>query len=260
MPDPPMMPSTARVMTSPSQDFTQYVRLYCGAIIKHCPRAARGLGMPTKKDREGRQSIIDACRSMNALGINQGTSGNISLRHGEGLLITPTSTPYEAMQPEQIVFMGMDGSHDAAQRPSSEWRFHLDILKARPEVNAVVHAHPPYSTMLAIMGLEIPPVHYMIACAGGDSIRCAPYATFGTQELSGHAVRALQDRLACLLAHHGMIAVGPSLSKAMWLAVEVETLARQYHACLQIGKPPLLSKEEIEKVRVRMAGYGHADE
>ena len=140
--------------------------------------------MPTTKDREKRQSIIDACRSMNALGINQGTSGNISLRHGEGLLITPTSTPYEAMQPEQIVFMHMDGSHDAAQRPSSEWRFHLDILRARPEINAVVHAHPPYSTILAIMGLEIPPIHYMIACAGGDTIRVAPYATFGTQELS----------------------------------------------------------------------------
>ena len=130
--------------------------------------------MPTKKEREKRQSIIDACRSMNALGINQGTSGNISLRHGEGLLITPTSMPYEAMQPEQIVFMDLDGSLDPAQRPSSEWRFHLDILKARPEVNAVVHAHPPYSTILAIMGLEIPPIHYMIACAGGDTIRSRP--------------------------------------------------------------------------------------
>ena len=213
--------------------------------------------MPTKDDREKRQSIIDACLRMNTLGINQGTSGNISLRHGEG---TPTSTPYEAMQPEHIVYMHLDGSHDPAQRPSSEWRFHRDILKARPEANAIVHAHPPYSTMLAIMGMEIPPVHYMVACAGGDTIhRCAPYATFGTQELSEHAVRALEGRLACLLEHHGMIAIGPSLSKAMWLAVEVETLARQYHACLQIGKPPLLSKEEIEKVRVRMAGYGHAE-
>jgi L-fuculose-phosphate aldolase len=132
-------------------------------------------------------------------------------------------------------------------------------LKARPDVEAVVNAHPTYCTALAIMGMEIPPVHYMIACAGGDTIRCAPYATFGTQELSEHAVRALEGRLACLLAHHGMIAVGPSLAKAMWLAVEVETLARQYHAALQIGKPPLLSREEIEKVRVRMAGYGHAD-
>jgi L-fuculose-phosphate aldolase len=195
---------------------------------------------------------------MNQLGINQGTSGNISLRHESGMLITPTSVPYEAMQPEQIVYMGLDGSCDPGQRPSSEWRFHLDILKARPEVSAVVHAHPPYATILAIMGLEIPPVHYMIACAGGDTIRCAPYATYGTQELSEHAVKALEDRFACLLAHHGMIAIGPSLAKAMWLAVEVENLARQYHGCLQIGQPPLLPKDEIERVRVKMAGYGLA--
>jgi L-fuculose-phosphate aldolase len=212
--------------------------------------------MPTTDDRDKRQSIIDACRSMNTLGINQGTSGNISLRHDNGLLITPTSVPYETMQPEQIVFMGLDGSHDPSRRPSSEWRFHLDILRARPEVDAVVHAHPPYSTILAIMGMEIPAVHYMIAAAGGDSIRCAPYATFGTVELSGHAVRALEGRLACLLDHHGMIAVGKTLDNAMWLAVEVETLARQYHGCLQIGKPPLLSSAEIERVRQRMAGYG----
>ncbi|WOH68159.1 class II aldolase/adducin family protein [Bradyrhizobium sp. BWA-3-5] len=216
--------------------------------------------MPATKDREKRQSIIDACLRMNASGINQGTSGNISLRHGDGMLITPTSTPYEAMKPEQIVYMHLDGNYDPGQRPSSEWRFHRDILKARPEINAIVHAHPPYSTMLAIMGMDIPPVHYMVAVAGGDTIRCAPYATFGTQELSEHAVRALEGRLACLLEHHGMIAVGPSLPKAMWLAVEVETLARQYHGCLQIGTPPLLSKEEIEKVRLRMAGYGHAEE
>jgi L-fuculose-phosphate aldolase len=216
--------------------------------------------MSTTNDRAKRQSIINACLQMNASGINQGTSGNISQRHEEGMLITPTSTPYEAMQPEQIVFMNLDGTPDAEQRPSSEWRFHRDILKARPEVNAVVHAHPPYSTILAIMGLSIPAVHYMIACAGGDTIRCAPYATFGTQELSQHAVTALEGRSACLLAHHGMIAIGPSLAKAMWLAVEVETLARQYHGCLQIGTPPLLSKAEIENVRSRMAGYGPPEE
>jgi L-fuculose-phosphate aldolase len=216
--------------------------------------------MLTASERQKRQSIIDACRRMNAVGLNQGTSGNISLRHGEGMLITPTSLPYDAMQPDQIVFMAWDGAHDAGQRPSSEWRFHLDILKARPEINAVVHAHPPYSTTLAIMGLQIPPLHYMVAVAGGDTIRCAPYATFGTAELSRHAVAALEDRLACLLAHHGMIAIGPSLDKAMWLAVEVETLARQYHGCLQIGTPPLLSKAEIENVRRRIAGYGHAED
>jgi L-fuculose-phosphate aldolase len=216
--------------------------------------------MPAMSDRAKRQSIIDACLRMNGLGINQGTSGNISLRHEDGMLITPTGTPYETMQPEQIVFMRLDGTVETNQRPSSEWRFHRDILKARPEVNAVVHAHPPYSTILAIMGMAIPAVHYMIACAGGDTIRCAPYATFGTEELSQHAVAALEDRSACLLAHHGMITVGPSLDRAMWLAVEVETLARQYHGCLQIGTPPLLPRAEIENVRGRMAGYGHSEE
>ena len=216
--------------------------------------------MPSTRDRAKRQSIIEACRQMNGLGINQGTSGNISLRHEDGMLITPTSTPYETMKPSQIVFMKLDGGFDPKHRPSSEWRFHRDILRARPEVNAVVHAHPPYATIVAIMGKEIPPIHYMIACAGGDTIRCAPYATFGTEALSKHAVAALEDRSACLLAHHGMIAIGPSLDKAMWLAVEVETLARQYHGCLQIGTPPLLSKAEIENVRGRMAGYGPGEE
>ena len=213
----------------------------------------------SRAENEKRQAIIDACRRMNALGINQGTSGNISLRHKDGMLITPTSVPYESMAPEQIVFMEMNGSFTEGQRPSSEWRFHLDILRSRGEVEAVVHAHPTYATILAIMGLDIPPIHYMIAVAGGETIRCAPYATYGTQELSEHAIKALEGRMACLLGHHGMIAVGPSLAKALWLAVEVETLARQYHGCLQIGGPPLLSKAEIELVRRKMAGYGHAD-
>jgi L-fuculose-phosphate aldolase len=213
----------------------------------------------SRAENEKRQAIIDACRRMNALGINQGTSGNISLRHKDGMLITPTSVPYESMTPEQIVFMEMNGSFTEGQLPSSEWRFHLDILRSRSEVEAVVHAHPTYATILAIMGLDIPPIHYMIAVAGGETIRCAPYATYGTQELSEHAIKALEGRMACLLGHHGMIAVGPSLAKALWLAVEVETLARQYHGCLQIGEPPLLSKAEIELVRRKMAGYGHAD-
>jgi L-fuculose-phosphate aldolase len=213
----------------------------------------------TRDETRKRQAIIDACRRMNALGINQGTSGNISVRHGDGLLITPTGVPYESMTPDQIVLMGLDGSHAKTQKPSSEWRFHLDILRSRSEVDAVVHAHPIYCTILAIMGLEIPPIHYMIAVAGGDNIRCAPYATYGTPELSAHALKALEGRQACLLDHHGMIAVGPSLAKTMWLAVEVETLARQYHGCLQIGTPPLLPADEIERVRQKMADYGHAD-
>ena len=213
----------------------------------------------TVSDRDVRQAIIDACIEMNALGINQGTSGNISCRHGEGMLISPTSTPYDTLQPEDIVFMGWDGEVDGRLPPSSEWRFHLDIMKARPEVNAVVHAHPTYCTTIAIMGRKIPAIHYMVAVAGGSDIRCAPYATFGTAELSAHAVEALRDRKACLLAQHGMIAVGSSLAQAMWLAVEVETLARQYHGALQIGEPPVLSDEEIENVIKRMASYGLRD-
>lgn len=213
----------------------------------------------TVSDLEARQAIIDACLEMNTLGINQGTSGNVSRRHGEGMLISPTSTPYDTLVPEDIVFMAWDGEVDGRLPPSSEWRFHLDIMKARPEVNAVVHAHPTYCTTIAIMGMKIPAIHYMVAVAGGSDIRCAPYATFGTAELSAHAVEALRDRKACLLAQHGMIAVGSSLSQAMWLAVEVETLARQYHGALQIGEPPILSEEEIENVIKRMASYGLRD-
>lgn len=213
----------------------------------------------TVSDRDVRQAIIDACIEMNALGINQGTSGNISCRHGEGMLISPTSTPYDTLVPEDIVFMGWDGEVDGRLPPSSEWRFHLDIMKARPEVNAVVHAHPTYCTTIAIMGRKIPAIHYMVAVAGGNDIRCAPYATFGTAELSAHAVEALRGRKACLLAQHGMIAIGSSLAQAMWLAVEVETLARQYHGALQIGEPPILSDEEIENVIKRMASYGLRD-
>lgn len=210
-------------------------------------------------DTQIRQSIIDACIEMNRVGINQGTSGNISVRHGEGMLITPTSTPYATLKPQDIVFMNWAGDAEGRLDASSEWRFHLDILKARPEVNAIVHAHPTYCTTIAIMGRKIPAIHYMIAVAGGSDIRCAPYATFGTAELSVNAVKALEGRKACLLEHHGMIAVGTSLDNAMWLAVEVETLARQYHGCLQIGEPPLLSDEEIGNVIGRMASYGHRD-
>ena len=175
------------------------------------------------------------------------------------MLITPTSLPYDQMEPEDIVWMGFDESVEGRNEPSSEWRFHLDILRERPDANAVVHAHPTYCTTLAIMERDIPPIHYMVAVAGGHDIRCAGYATFGTAELSRLAVAALADRKACLLAHHGMIAIGPTLRKAMWLAVEVETLARQYHGCLQLGDPPLLPRDEIDRVIAKINGYGMAD-
>lgn len=212
------------------------------------------------QDLQKRQSIIAACLRMNDLGINQGTSGNISVRESGGMLITPTSLSYELMQPEDIVFMHMDGHVEGNRQPSSEWRFHRDILKALPAAQSVVHAHPPYSTTLSILERGIPPIHYMVAVAGGSDIRCAPYATFGTDELSANAVAALKDRKACLLAHHGMIATGSSLDNAMWLAVEVETLARQYVGCLQVvDEPPLLTLQEIDNVLAHMANYGHKD-
>lgn len=210
-------------------------------------------------ERKTRQSIIDHCLEMNQSGLNQGTSGNISVRHEDGLLITPTSLPYAKLQPADIVFLDANGSPHGKHRPSSEWRFHYDILRARPDMNAVVHAHPPYCTTLAIMGREIPPIHYMVATIGGPNIRCAPYAIYGSQELSDFALEALADRKACLLEHHGMIAMGTSLEHAMWVAVEVETLARQYHGCLQLGEPPLLSERQIQDVMDKIAGYGLND-
>ena len=200
-------------------------------------------------------NMIAACQAMNASGLNQGTSGNISLRRADGMLITPTSLAYDLMEPADIVFVAADGQASGERRPSSEWRFHHDILRARPEVNAVVHAHPVHATALALHGRSIPAVHYMVAIAGGPDIRCAPYARFGTQELSDRALAALEDRQACLLAHHGIIALGRTLDQAMWLAQEVEVLARMYLASLQLGEPPRLPDTEIEGVRAAMKGY-----
>lgn len=216
---------------------------------------------PSFTDRATRLSIIEACREMSAAGINQGTSGNISVRTAEGLLLTPSAVPYDTMRPEDIVAMKWDGSWTApdGRVPSSEWRFHLDILKAKPEVGAVVHAHPIFCTIIAIMNRSIPAIHYMVAAAGGNDIPCAPYAQYGTAELSEAALVALRHRRACLLAHHGLIAIGPDLRKAMWLAVEVEVLARQYHGCLQIGTPPLLPDAEIDSIVERFRHYGLRD-
>ena len=203
-----------------------------------------------------RQSIVDACRRMNALGINQGTSGNISVRWRDGLLITPSGLPYERMTKSDIVPMKLDGSCEHRLKPSSEWRFHCDIMNARSDVAAIVHAHPIYATAFAICRKEIPAVHYMIAAAGGPTIRCGAYASYGTDELSEIAVAALEGRNACLLANHGMIALGSDLDKAMWLAVEVETLCKQYAAALQIGKPHVLADDEIARTVQKFRDYG----
>jgi len=212
--------------------------------------------LPSPNSKKLRQGIIDTCLEMNETGINQGTSGNVSARVKGGMLITPSGRPYKTMKPKDIVFMHKDGSYEGDLVPSTEWRFHLDIINNRDDVNAIVHAHPTFCTTLAILKKGIPRLHYMIAVAGGDDIRCAPYATFGTQALSDNAIKALKDRKACLLAHHGMIATGPDLAKAMWLAVEVETLAKQYYYTLQTGGPPLLPKAEIQNVADRIHSYG----
>lgn len=213
-----------------------------------------------KAEKALRQAIIDKCRWMNAQGLNQGTSGNISARFDDRLLITPSAVPYDAMQPDMIASMPVDGDYGSFEgplNPSSEWRFHLDIMRARPEIGAVVHTHSTYATILAIARRDIPACHYMIAAFGGSTIRCAPYARYGTPELSAHALEALKDRLGCLLGSHGMIALGDTLDKAMWHAVELETLAKQYYHSLLIGGPVILTDEQIAETAAAMKSYGY---
>jgi len=211
-----------------------------------------------------RRAIIATARRMNELGINQGTSGNVSARAGNKMLITPSGVPYDDLRPADIVEMQFDGGWQCAvpgRRPSSEWRFHLDVLRARPEFGALVHVHPVQATALACQRRGIPAFHYMIAVAGGNSIRCAPYATFGTATLSRNALKALEGRTGCLLANHGMIACGVDLTTALALAVEIETLAAQYNAAMQTGRPKILSEAEMRRVLAKFkAGYGYGSE
>jgi L-fuculose-phosphate aldolase len=219
-------------------------------------------GVSTMSEFEARRSVVAACRAMNALGINQGTSGNVSLRYGADMLISPSAIPYDEMRAEDVAAMPIAGEYGAWRgplKPSTEWRFHLGIMRGRPEVGAVVHGHPPFCTALAVARRGIPACHYMIAAFGGTDVRCAPYATFGTEELAAHALRALEGRNACLLANHGMIVCGPTLKRAMWLAVELETIARQYYHSLLIGGPVLLSEADIAATAAKLQNYGARD-
>jgi len=211
-------------------------------------------------DAELRCALIAIARRMNETGLNQGTSGNLSHRVEEGFLITPTGMDYASLRPDDIVLMRFDGRSEGRRLPSSEWRFHRDILAARPEVNVVLHTHSMFSTTLACLGKSVPAFHYMVAVAGGPDIRCAPYATFGTEELSRHAVAALEGRRACLLANHGMIALGGDLAGALKLAVEVETLAAMYWRVCQAGTPRLLDGEEMARVDEKFRNYGKQPE
>lgn len=203
-----------------------------------------------------REQLLAISRKLCELGLNRGTSGNASVRDGTGFLVTPTGMAVEEMTPRDMVWMSIDGKVQGERQPSSEWRFHRDILQARPEVGAVIHTHAMFATTLACLHREIPPFHYMIAVAGGGTIRCAPYALFGSQALSDAALSALQDRKACLLANHGMIAVGRDLDQALSVAVEVETLCEQYWRALQVGEPKLLSAEQMTEVMEQFKGYG----
>lgn len=208
-------------------------------------------------EKELRERMVETCLKMNATGINQGTSGNLSVRCGEGYLITPSSLPYEKMRPEDLVEMDFGGTY-VGHVPSSEWRFHRDILKCRTDIDVVLHCHSVYATTLACHHKHIPAFHYMVGIAGGTTIRCSEYATFGTQELSDAALAALKGRLACLLGQHGQISLGSSLDQALWLATEVETLARLYVQALPLGEPPILSDEEMTCVinQMQRMSYG----
>jgi L-fuculose-phosphate aldolase len=205
---------------------------------------------------ELRAELLDTARAMNAKGINHGMSGNASVRVEGGFLITPSGMDYDRSAPEDLVFMQMDGSWQGNRKPSSEWRFHRDIYAQRSDAGAILHAHSPRATALACLSLGIPAFHYMVAMAGGRDIRCAPYATYGTEELSNYALEALEDRKACLLAHHGMIAFDQDLPRALALAVEVESLAGIYAEVRSLGEPVLLSDAEMDHVVEKFKGYG----
>lgn len=205
---------------------------------------------------ELREQLIATALAMNASGINVGTTGNLSVRNAEGMLITPSRKPYAELRPEDIVPVSLEGSWPQEQVPSSEWRFHRDIYLHRPDALAIVHAHPVHSSALASLHKGIPAFHYMVAVAGGKDIRCCDYATYGTQELSDLVIAALDDRKACLMANHGLVCLESSLPRALALAVEVENLARTYCQALQIGEPVILDDEEMQRVMLKLGGKG----
>ena len=218
-----------------------------------CPREAIA-------DQDLREALIAACRELERRGLTHGTSGNISLRRDQRqFFISPTGMAYDALESDDIPLMDVEGRWFGRSRPSSEWRFHRDIFKARPDVGAIVHTHSRSATALACTGRGIPAFHYMVAVAGGTDIRCAPYYTFGTQELSDAALAALEGRMACLLANHGVVAAGANLAAALGLAGEVENLAAQYCAALAVGQVRILDDLEMQRVIEKFRTYGKQD-
>jgi L-fuculose-phosphate aldolase len=203
--------------------------------------------------------MLAAALQLDAVGLNRGSTGNLSVRVGDHWLVTPSGIAAQDLGPQSMVQMDFIGEPSGPGKPSSEWRFHRDILASRTDVGAIVHTHSRFATAFACLHREIPAFHYMIAIAGGDSIRCAPYALFGTQELSNHALKALQDRKACLLGNHGLIALGADLKKAVAVAIEVESLCEQYWTALQLGEPTILSLEQMQAVHEKFKTYGQTN-
>lgn len=203
-----------------------------------------------------RDALIATACALQPAGLNRGTAGNVSVRAGDGFYITPTGMPYTGLGVADIPLMALDGSHRGRRKPSSEWRFHRDLYAARPEVGAVLHAHSPFAVTLACLRRDIPPFHYMIARFGGDTIRCANYAIFGSAELSTAALTAMDGRKGCLLANHGLLVAGRDLDEALALAIELEELCEQYWRACQLGQPVLLDAAEMAAVLEKFAGYG----
>lgn len=206
-------------------------------------------------EQDLRQQLLDASRQLVEIGLNRGASGNASVRDGDGMLITPSALPVSEMTSASMVRMDLAGNVLQGGKPSSEWRFHRDILLARSEIGAVIHTHSPFATTMACLRRDVPAVHYMIAMAGGDTIRCTPYSVFGEQELSDHALEALQGRKACLLGNHGMIAVGTDLNDALAVAIEVEFLCEIYWRTLQAGEPNILTAQQMHDVKQKFVEY-----
>ena len=208
-----------------------------------------------------RNQIIEYSLKLNSTNLSPLRSGNISLRgiedDKEGYLITPSGKKYETLKPEDIVFMGLNDQQEknSENKPSSEWRFHRDIYANKKEAHAIVHAHSPHATAVSSHRKPIPSFHYMIALAGGDDIKCAEYATFGTEELSKNVIKALENRSACLMSNHGQVAFGKNLEDAFELAQEIENICHQYTIALKLGKPKILSFEEMKKVLDKAKNY-----
>ena len=223
---------------------------------KDCPSTSTGRTVYLEMTEQTlRQDLLQTSRRMVELGLNRGTAGNASVRCGDDILITPSALPVAEMTEQDMVLLDADGKLLRGRKPSSEWRFHRDILKARPEIGAVLHMHSPFATTIACLGKDVPAVHYHIAIAGGDSVRCTPYSIFGEQNLSDLALEALRDRKACLLGNHGMIALGKDLAEALSVAHEVEYLCEIYWRTLQAGEPRILTAQQMHEVKAKFVEY-----